>query len=501
MILTSHAILTLLVGLGPAGADDPRPPIRLEDASRMDAEVVATIERAAAAVEAANGDASEGALALRGQAWSQLGIAYEANTMWSLAEPCYAQAFALLPDKPEWLYRQGVCLHATGELDRALEVFRSASEKLTNTAVVQARYGDTALTLGLVDEAGKAWERAIASEAQLGGEIRFAESRVGLAQVRVEQERWDEAQILLREALELNPGYAHARYLLGTVLAELGNETEAEFQLQLGLNAFPVFPPDPHGPLLAEWKAGYGQRMMNVENQLAAGDSAGALQALEAVRAERPDDFMVLNLIARAHQQTGAFDQALAVLQQSIELAPDEYMTRVDLAVVLLNLQNNPANAAQRGDLLNQARAAAEKAVQLAPHIGRAWYYRGLVEYVGMDSSDPQAAQQTVQSAMAAMQRAHLLGCREPQMLELLAQLYAQQGNTREMVKFAEAHTRRSPENPMAWVFLARAQFTVKDYDAARVAADRALTVSGNDPQLAGFRQQLDQAIQQAQNQ
>ena len=501
MTLASHALLPLLLGLAASPQDEPTPPIRLEDPSRMDAEVVATIGRAIEALESANADASEEAVTLRGQAWSQLGIAYEANTMWSLAEPCYAQAFALLPEKPEWLYRQGVCLHAAGELDRALATFRTASERLTNTAVVQARHGDTALVMGLVDEAGAAWERAIASEAELGGDIRFAESRVGLAQVRIEQERWDDALGLLQEALELNPGYTHARYMLGTVLAELGQDTEAEFQLQLGLNAFPVFPPDPHAPLLAQWKAGYGQRMMNIENQLAAGDVTGALQALEGVKAERPGDFMVLNLIARAHQQAGAFDQALAVLDASVELAPDEYMTRVDRAVVLLNLQNNPANAARRGELLGEARAATEKAVQLAPHIGRAWYYRGLVEYVGMDPSDPQAAQQTVQSAMAAMQRAHLLGCREPQMLEMLAQLYAQQGNTREMVKFAAAHTRRSPENPLAWVFLARAQFTVQDYDAARVAADRAVKVSGNDPQLAGFRQQLDQAIQQAQNQ
>ena len=211
----------------------------------MDAEVVATIGRAIEALESANANTSDEAMALRGQAWSQLGIAYEANTMWSLAEPCYAQAFALLPEKPEWLYRQGVCLHAAGELERALATFRTASERLTNTAVVQARHGDTALVMGLVDEAGAAWERAIASEAELGGDIRFAESRVGLAQVRIEQERWDDALGLLQEALELNPGYTHARYMLGTVLAELGQDTEAEFQLQLGLERLPRLPAGP----------------------------------------------------------------------------------------------------------------------------------------------------------------------------------------------------------------------------------------------------------------
>lgn len=501
MLLALPALLCPLLASASLPQDEPRPPIRIEDPSRMDAEVVATVQRAVEAVEAANAQEGDGAVAERGRAWSTLGIAYEANTMWSLALPCYAEATRLLPDKPEWLYRRGVCELSMGDLEQALATFREVSPKLSNTAIVQARHGEAAWTMGLLDEAKDAWQRAIDSEQSLSGDLKFPESRVGLAQVLIEFENWDPAEILLREALSMNPGYPHAHYLLGIVLAEKGDDVGAEFELQLGLNAYPMLPPDPHAPLLAQWKAGYGQRMMNIENQLAAGDAPGALTALAEIQAERPEDFMVLNLMSRAHQAMGDFAGALARLEESLAISPDEYMTQVDLAVVLLNMASQPNNAAQKPELVARARTAAEKGVALAPHIGRTWYYRGLVEYVGMDPNDPQAAQQAVKATMTALQRAHLLGCREPQLLELLAQLYAQQGNTGEMVKFAQAHTKHSPENPLAWIFLARAQFTVNEYEAARVALDRAVATSGRDPQVVSFQQQMEAAIQQAQAQ
>jgi tetratricopeptide (TPR) repeat protein len=480
--------------------DLPSPPI-IENTSRMDPEVVATLDRAFQGVLKANlehASATPEDLSARGQAWSQLGLAYEANTMWSLALGCYAQAISLMPEKPEWVYRLGVCQHAGGDLIAAFESFRAVAPRLKNTAVVQARLGDTALSMGFIDQAEAAWQQAIASEAGLGGAVKFPENRVGLAQVMIEKESWQEAAGLLREALTINPAYTHAHYLLGLVLAELGDDQQSAFELKRGLNAFPIFPPDPHQPLLTKWAAGFGKRMGAIENRLAGGDPQGALAALEVIRAERGPDMQVLNIMSRAYQQLGDLEQALKLLDESALVDPKAYATQIDMAVVLLNMSSNPANAARRVDLIARARTAADAAIQMAPHIGRTWYYRGLVEQVSIDPNDPEGAQAKGKITMANMQRAHMLGCTEPQLYEFLAQLYASQGKHREMEKFAMAHTAHSPENPMAWVFLARVRYTMGKWDGARQAAQHATTVSGNDPEIAAFQQQLENTLKQA---
>jgi tetratricopeptide (TPR) repeat protein len=314
----------------------------------------------------------------------------------------------------------------------------------------------------------------------------------------IEKESWEEAATLLREALTINPAYTHAHYLLGLVLAELGDEEGSSFELKRGLNAFPLFPPDPHRPLLAKWVAGFGKRMGSIENMLASGDTNGALAALNVIRTERGPNMQVLNMMSRAHQQLGDHEQALKLLEESALIDPKAYITQTDMAVVLLNMSSNPANAARRTELITRARTTADKAIQLAPHIGRTWYYRGLVEQVSIDPNDPEAAKQSGQIALANMQRAHMLGCTEPQLFELLAQIYASQGKHREMEKFALAHTAHSPENSMAWVFLARARYTMENWDGARQAAKHASTVSSNAPNVVAFQEQLEAALKQA---
>lgn len=492
--------LAVLQDPAPQSKELPAPP-QIKDTSRMDPEVVATIARAQDGVLKANaihGGGTKQDLAALGHAWSQLGLAFEANTMWIMALPCYRQTITLMPDKPEWVYRLGVCQHATGEVLAALESYGEAAQRLKNTAVVQARLGDVALSMGLVDQAEAAWRQAIASEALLGENFRFPENRVGLAQVMMERERYGQAKELLEEALTINPAYTHAHYLLGLTLAELGDADGSAFELQRGLNAFPIFPPDPHQPLLSKWAAGFGKRMGGIENMIASGKMKEALAALEVIRAEQGPNMQVLNMMSRAHQRMGAHEIAVGLLEESAQVDPKAYVTQMDMAVALLNMSSNPIHAAQRAGLLGRAKAAADKAIQLAPHIGRTWYYRGLVEQASIDPANQEAAQQAGKVAMANLQRAHMLGCTEPQLFEILAQLYANQGKHREMEKFALAHTAHSPENPMAWIFLARACYTTQKWDAARVAAKRATEVSVNDPEVIGFQKQLEAALKQA---
>ena len=498
-----------------AAARELPAPTVLVDTSAMDQEVVAVLAQRIEAVEQANrlaGEASGEGLAAAheaaGQAQAELGLAYEANTMWTPAQECYGHAISLIAKPAQWRYRLGVCQLALGDPETALESFREASKDLAGTAVVQARLGDTALLLGLVEEAGAAWQAAIDSEAKLEKPFQFAECRVGLAQVRLEEGNLEASEALLREALELKPGYGHAHHLLGVVLAEQGNDEDADFQLLLGKNSWPTFPPDPHTPRLAAYTAGYGRRMMAVENMMQSGQIPNAMQALQVLAQERPQDHFVLNLMARALTFQGQLDQAHQALLSSEQVNPTAQDTKVELAINLFNRANRTQDPEARAGLLEQASAKILEAIQVAPLRGRPWYFRGLIEMqrIGqVDTSNPeaaQAAQAAMQAATQYLQRAHKLGCQEPQLYEQLARIYAQMGRTRDMVRFAELGANIAPQSPNTWMFLTQAYLTVERHDDALTALSRAEAVAKNNPQLvpqvADFAGKVRQAISQA---
>tara|TARA_R110002126_G_scaffold6119_18_gene32325 strand:- start:12704 stop:14350 length:1647 start_codon:yes stop_codon:yes gene_type:complete len=448
-------------------------------------------------------------VAALGAAWADLGLAYESNTMWSRALPCYDMAIAFLPEKPEWMYRKGVSLHATGDLNGALVALEDAAGRLLNTTVVQARLGDVALMLGRFEQAEAAWRQAIASEANYEREIRFPECRAGLAQVLIELESYEEAEALLREALQLNPGYRHAHYLLGLVLNETGDADEASFELLRGRNAFPMFPPDPHQPRLAAHAASYQRRMMGIENFLGAGDMQSAVTALDAVLLANPKDHFALNLKARVMMMQGQHAAAYQILTEAEAIDPNHYSTLVEIAITCLNLMQS-AEPEQALQLLGEARARSERAIELAPLVGRPWYVRGLVEsFMASGMQDQQAMQKSMQTALQLMQRAHALGCEEQQMYQSMAQTFAQLGQLDEMVRYAMAGTNSQPENAGAWAFRAKAHLTLAEMKPetaaaqlpeAELAVKHALDVSRGDPNIQQFHDAMIAAIAKLKN-
>lgn len=482
------------------------------DTSRMDPEVVELVQAQRAEVEQAIADESlqgeEKATAV-GMALTRLGLAFEANTMWTPARDVYQGAFDTLPGegshRDQWLYRVAVCEHALGHADRAAKLLTDIAPKLSGTAIVQARLGQARYDLGHLEQAEAAWRNAIAAEQIMWEKadpeqrsqkpIPIPASRVGLAVVLWELDRLDEAKTLLQEALALQPHYPHAHYLLGQILAEQGKEAEAQFQLTRGRGAYPVLPPDPHSPLLVQMRAGFGNRMRNIEISMQEGRLPEALTELEAMMVERPEDVMVLNLAARAHTMMGRLDRSLELLQKSETIDPTHYQTKNQLALTYLNLIGQSSSQEQMVERMNLARAKATEAVELAPHLGTAWFYRGLTELAGINPQDPNAGQ-ALQAVLTMFQRAHLLGCQEPQLFERMTMLYAQTGRTREMLTFAKQGTIQNPENPGAWVLLARAHLTLGNQQEALRAGDRAIAVAPNNPDVQAFVQNLKQTIQ-----
>ena len=458
---------------------DPPTPVSVEDMNSMDPEISSLI---ASVLALAQKDPTSGA------AHAELGLVYEANTLYHAAVRSYTNALELLGDSPEWTYRRAVVLEASGDPVAALADMRKAANALKNTPVIQARLGTMLLAQGDIRGAEGAFMQAIAAEAKQPQPRAWPQSRVGLCQVRIAQESWIEPSEILERIVAENPGYRHAHYLLGLCYLELGRDTDAKAHLQAGVNAWPEYPPDPHQPRLDVYSAGYHRRMMGIENMLMGGQIEPAIRSLTEMLAANSNNHAVLHLLGRAHLMAGNLDLGIETLRKAESAHPQSVDIKIELGTALMNkmaMGVATMDVETRQAIVNEVMGKAQDAVSTAPNLGRAHYFMGLVLSFTLDPADPDP--QTANSALQSMSAALQLGCSEPQLFERLAGLYAQTGRKAEMLRFAMANAERNMGNPSAFIFLARAQFTVGNATQAVAAAKRAFDLAPREPQVAMF--------------
>lgn len=454
----------------PAPQVDVGPPPTIESTESMDPAVVELIEERVAAVEAAPGDVEKR---------RELALAYESNTIKSLAEKTYDQVVEMDPDATQWRFRRGVVRFANGDLDGALEDLGAAAEAFKNTPVVQARYGDVLRMAGELEESEAAWRQAIAAEENQTPTVKYPQTRAGLAQVLLDLERPEDAEKFAREAIEIDPSYRHAHFVLGLALRDLGRDDEANVALNIGTDSYPGFPPDPHQVRLDEAARGYSRRMMIIENLAQAQAYGEAQKRLDKVLAERPDDHMVLNLGARIALRTGDVQTAREYIDKSLEIAPEEPTTHLEACLLELRQAEGPsmqmnqiAQAMQMGQEIPPAQVeqvrqaglvSAEKAVEhatqavmLAPLVGRHHFWLGMSQQIlGSLTADPQQQRQLQQAALGAMQQAARVGCVEPGFDMQIAQMYRQVGQFPQMKRHVLRHIEANSRDPQAlWMLI-----------------------------------------------
>ncbi|MDG1051283.1 MAG: tetratricopeptide repeat protein [Planctomycetota bacterium] len=492
------AAVALVTCTGSAHAQEPEAaavdaPPTIADTSTMDPGLVRLIEELLADV-AANPASAE--------ARAELGLAYEGNTIWSLAEQCYDQSLRLDPEGTEWLFRRGICRFASGDLEAAVADLRATADVFKSTPVVHARLADALRIAGDLEGAEGAWRQAIEAEERQPQVVRYAASRVGLAQSLLDLERAEEAAVLCREALELAPGYRHAHYTLGLALLELGQDEEGEAELLAGENAYPEFPPGPHTSRLQAYGRGFGRRMMIIENLVQSGNLAEANRRLEEILESRGDEYLVLNLAARVAQRGGDGARARELLSRSLEASPDEPSTLIQsclldlqeagqIASQLSSMQQLAASGAtpdaavvtqlqERGAArCTTALASASAAAAAAPTVGSNHYWVGVSHQTTASfAADQNAMGQSLQAALSSFQMAQRLGCTEPGFNLQLSNLYAQMGRAREMLRFALRHLDTVPRDPSALSTVIQALISSERAEETRPYIER-LRVAG----------------------
>jgi len=148
-----------------------------------------------------------------------------AALQWAVASnPHYADAY----------FRLGIALEKLGDFGGAIVAYDRATELRPSLTEAWFRAGALVYELGHRDEAIGCFRRAAAT----GGKTSFG--RLGKARALLAEDRNQEAEQVLRQTLERDPGNAMAHDLLGNLLSELGRFDEARESFQRAITIAPL---------------------------------------------------------------------------------------------------------------------------------------------------------------------------------------------------------------------------------------------------------------------
>jgi tetratricopeptide (TPR) repeat protein len=218
-------------------------------------------------------------------------------------------------------------------------------------------------------------------EAQLARLPDQVDSLDGAGLLYLKLGRLDDAERVLRRAVELDPRAAPPKSHLGLVRQARGDKAGALALFRAAVDA------DPRD---AGARTNLGVALR------AAGDTASAIEQYRAVLASTPGHARAEANLGVALQSQGRVDEAIAHYRRALELEPDSARSRFNLASALVSR----GASAEAAGLLREA-------VQLDPRFGAAW--SALAEaYAASGQLDPasDAARRALELAEGADERA-----------------------------------------------------------------------------------------------
>lgn len=253
--------------------------------------------------------------------WLALGMTYEANDLAELALACYEHV-TRSDSAPKLLLakawsRRAQAHEALGEVEPALEEIQRSIDLVGDYAPSWWRLGNYRFDWGEFDAAAAAFRRATELDpAHSGGFL-------GLARVALQQDRPEDAIAILNDLLARKPKDSDARRLLRTALTQAGRPEEA-----IGIGASWKRKSSPgRDPWLREFRA-YKEkpRMEQALADLQGGNAASAVEVLEGLAEERPDDLNVLSFLAWGRHLLGNASGAAEAIAQGLEVDPDSVL-------------------------------------------------------------------------------------------------------------------------------------------------------------------------------
>ena len=271
-----------------------------------------------------------------------------------------------------------------GDREGEIEVYREILALEPEHHVTQLELAEALLAVERVDEAIEVLE---AVERRRPEDLR---SLLRLAFLHFERRSWDEARQRFERALELSPGQHEITYFLGVTLRRSGEELRAVEILEQVPPGHERYP-EARTQIAAihEERGDFQRALEEVERARAqgearpldlyaaslrskAGDFEGALEFLESLLDEAPDDAELLYNIGVLHGETGDVDEALRYMHLALEKQPDH--------AGALNFIGY--TWAERGMHLDRAEEYITRALQIRPDDGYITDSLGWVYYM-----------------------------------------------------------------------------------------------------------------------
>ncbi len=442
----------------PSGA--PEAPIyRPDPAASLDSELATRIEVLARSIGADPGNAE-----LR----AELGMLYEANGLHDLAATTYEQALVDREGEPRIQFRLAQARYRAGDLEGAIEAMEKVVE-ISDYEPAAARLAGWLLDAGRLEEAER---RVAALDAADGDEALYVRARVLLAG----GEAGDAIELLEGSSLVAGPNAPHARHLLARCLRAAGRlEEAAGLSIPTGVRR-PVFE-DPWSRVLAEHRVVGASELRLAGSHLENARYPEALEILEGLAAQSPDDRRVFNMLADGYAQSGRLPEAREALASAIVIAPRHVDSRLNYANVLL--RSSLAEPA----FLEAALEHVDVAIALDPALGAAHQLRGAV----LISLDRPA------EAVAALETAWELDARDPTPLLRAGARLIRKRQWDAGTSVFELVLATDPEQVGALLGLARCAMEVGRFPDAEALLEQVAEIAPAAAQLRAARTRLEE--------
>ncbi len=263
---------------------------------------------------------SPGSAAIRGQ----LAMTYDVNGFPDAALITYRQAEELDPGTFTWPYFQAMLLAKRNEPENAIVAMDRAISLDPKYVPAWLLKGTWFIDLGRFDDAKDAYDEA----ARLGA---GSPAIAGSARILLLEERPSEAAKLL-EPLSETMQHPHLYRMLGKAYRALGRADDARIAFARGRRDEPLRWRDPIQSQKVDYIGGFGGRLIHAENALKAGAYEDALALLEQLREIRPDDPALLSHLSLAYLRTGDTEKALSTILEGFERHPEYYYFHVNVA-------------------------------------------------------------------------------------------------------------------------------------------------------------------------
>jgi tetratricopeptide (TPR) repeat protein len=368
----------------------------------------------------------------------------------------YAETIRLDPDNRDARLRLGALALVRQDPEEALEQADSSIALDPEEPTAYLLRGQALEGLNRLSEAGDSYSRAIQIAPEEGAYL-FVYARL-----LTYQDNRDDAEATLVKMTEVDPSYFSYKTLAGFLAADPSRDAQTEAVLRTAIEAASS----------SEKPEGYETLATFLIARERFEDASTALEAGIAELQDQPNESVrLMRVLAEVLEGRGMKDQATALLEQAVAIAPDSPETHLFLA----------ARREAEGDFVG-ALAAAEQAVAVAPDhvrskLKKAEYLMVIASETGDDAQMAEAS--AIIDAVLEAEPS------QPEALYTRGRMKLIQRDLEAAITAFRASIDSRPESAHAHLMLGRALTAAGDKRAARGEVARALEL---DPSLTPAR-------------